>query len=244
MAQNKNEVRRILDKAKAEGRTSLTAPEGKLVCDAYGIAVPKEGVATSAAEANKLAAGMGFPVVLKIVSPEILHKTEAGGVIVGVKTAEDVEKGFATIMANAKKYDPKANLHGVQVQQMLAGGQEVIIGGVTDPSFGKLVAFGLGGVLVEVLKDATFRLAPATKDDALSMLDGIAAAEILKSVRGAQPVNRDTLANVIVNVATLISDFPEIAEMDLTPVFATPASAIAADVRIVVDFSPAPARHR
>ena len=105
MAQNKNAVRQVLDKVKAEGRTSLTAPEGKQVCDAYGIAVPKEGVATSAAEAAKLASGMGFPVVLKIVSPEILHKTEAGGVIVGVKSAEEVEKGFATIMANAKKYD-------------------------------------------------------------------------------------------------------------------------------------------
>ena len=122
---------------------------------------------------------------MKIVSPEILHKTEAGGVLVGVKSAEEVDKGFATIMANAKKYDPKAHLLGVQVQQMLQGGQEVIIGAVTDPSFGKLVAFGLGGVLVEVLKDITFRLAPATREDALSMLDGIAAAEILKGVRGA-----------------------------------------------------------
>src|SRR3982750_602366 len=168
MAQNKNEVRHIIDKAKASGRTSLTAPEGKLVCDAYGIPVPKEGVATSAAEAAKLASGMGFPVVLKIVSPEILHKTEAGGVLVGVKSAEDAEKGFATIMANAKKYDAKANLHGVQVQQMLGGGQEVIVGAVTDPSFGQLVAFGLGGVLVEVLKDITFRLSPAPRDDALS----------------------------------------------------------------------------
>src|SRR4029077_6203165 len=167
MANNKTEVRRILDKVKAEGRTSLTAPEGKLVWHAYGIPGAKEGVATSAAEAAKLATGMGFPVVLKIVSREILHKTEAGGVLVGVKSAADVEAGFATIMANAKKYDAKANLQGVQVQQMVMGGQEVIIGAVTDQSFGKLVAFGLGGILVEVLKDITFRLAPATKADAL-----------------------------------------------------------------------------
>src|SRR5450631_3851371 len=125
MASNKTVVRQILDKVKAEGRTSLTAPEGKLVCDAYGIAVPKEGVATSAAEASKMASGMGFPVVLKIVSPEILHKTEAGGVLVGVKSGDEVEKGFATIMANAKKYNDKANLLGVQVQQMIKGGQEV-----------------------------------------------------------------------------------------------------------------------
>jgi acetyl coenzyme A synthetase (ADP forming)-like protein len=244
MTDDKTEVRRILDKVKAEGRTALTAPEGKIVCEAYGITLPKEGVAASAAEAATLAAGMGFPVVLKIVSPEILHKTEAGGVLVGVKNAEEAEKGFATIMANAKKYNAKANLLGVQVQQMLTGGQEVIIGAVTDPSFGKLVAFGLGGVLVEVLKDITFRLAPATRDDALSMLDGIAAAEILKGVRGADPVDRDALADMIRNVSQLIADFPEIAEMDLNPVFASRSGAIAADVRIVVDFAPAPARFR
>ena len=244
MANNKTEVRRILDKAKGEGRTSLTAPEGKLVCDAYGIPVPKEGVATTAADAAKLATGMGFPVVLKIVSPEILHKTEAGGVLVGMKSAEDVQKGFDTIMANAKKYNAKANLLGVQVQQMLAGGQEVIVGAVTDPSFGKLVAFGLGGVLVEVLKDITFRLAPATRQDALSMQDGIAAAAILKGVRGADPIDREALARVIESVSQLVSDFPDIAEMDLNPVFATKNGATAADVRIVVDFNPAPPRYR
>src|SRR5438067_12620312 len=143
MAHDKAAVKKILDKVKAEGRSSLTAPEGKLVCDAYGIAVPKEGVATSAAEAAKLASGMGFPVVLNIVSPEILHKTEAGGVLVGLKSADDVQNGYDTIIANAKKYDAKATILGVQVQQMLAGGQEVIVGAVSDPSFGKLVAFGL-----------------------------------------------------------------------------------------------------
>jgi acetyl coenzyme A synthetase (ADP forming)-like protein len=244
MAHDKTKVRSILDAVKASGRTSLTAPEGKEVCDAYGIPVPKEGVANSAADAAKLASGMGFPVVMKIVSPEILHKTEAGGVIVGVKSAQDAEAAFATIMGNAKNYDAKATLLGVQVQQMLSGGQEVIVGAVTDPSFGKLVAFGLGGVLVEVMKDITFRLAPATKDDALSMLDGIQAAEMLKGVRGSDPVNRDALATLIEKVSQLISDFPEISEMDLNPVFATRNGATAADVRIVCDWNPAEARFR
>src|SRR5258708_6244665 len=241
---NRTDVRRILDTVKGEGRSSLTAAEGKLVCDAYAIAVPKEGVATTAVETAKLATGIGFPVVLKIVSREILHKTEAGGVLVGVKSAEEAQKGYDTIIVNAKKYNAKANILGVQVQQMLAGGQEVIIGAVTDPVFGKLVAFGLGGVLVEVLKDITFRLAPATEDDALSMLDGIAAAQILEGVRGADPVNRDALAKMIQSVSQLVADYPEIAEMDLNPVFATKDGATAADVRIVVNFSPAPARYR
>jgi acetyl coenzyme A synthetase (ADP forming)-like protein len=244
MSSSKDTVRKILDAVKADKRTSLTAPEGKLVCDAYGIPVPKEGVAKSAAEAAKIAAGMGFPVVMKIVSPDILHKTEAGGVMVGVKNAADVEANYATILANAKKYKADAKVEGIQVQQMLLGGQEVIVGAVTDGSFGKLVAFGLGGVLVEVLKDITFRMAPATKEDALSMLDGIQAHEMLKGVRGSDPANRNAIADIIVNVSKLITDFPEISEMDLNPVFATKKDAIAADVRIVVDFEPKPPRPR
>src|SRR5882757_10524888 len=193
----KNAVRRILDQAKAAGREALTAPEARGLCEAYGINIPQEGVATTGAEAVKLASNIGFPVVMKIVSPQILHKTEAGGVLVGVRSADEVASGFATIVESARKYDPKAEIQGVQIQQMLPGGHEVIIGAVTDPAFGKLVAFGMGGVLVEVLKDITFRLAPATSDDALSMLDGIQAHEMLKGVRGSDPANRDAIAGII-----------------------------------------------
>ncbi|MEI7530560.1 MAG: acetate--CoA ligase family protein [Betaproteobacteria bacterium] len=240
----KNKVRLILDAVKSSGRLSLTAPEGKEVCDAYGITVPQEALATSSSQASELAAKMGFPVVMKIVSPDILHKTEAGGVIVGVKSAQEALAAFDTIIANAKKYNNKATVLGVQVQQMIQGGQEVIIGAVTDDSFGKLVAFGLGGVLVEVLKDITFRLAPATKDDALSMLDGIQASQMLKGVRGSDPVDRDALAHLIVQVSQLVTDFPEISELDLNPVFASKNSAIAADVRIVLNFEQKVPRHR
>src|SRR5689334_1101258 len=205
MTNDKQKVRQILDTVKAAGRTSLTAPEGKLVCDAYGIAVPKEAVAANAAEAAKLAEGMGFPVVMKIVSPDILHKTEAGGVVVGVQSAADASSAYDRIVASAKQYKADAQILGVQVQQMIRGGQEVIVGAVTDGSFGKLVAFGLGGVLVEVLKDITFRLAPATREDALSMLDGIKAAEMLKGVRGSEAVDREALATLIVQVSQLVS---------------------------------------
>ncbi len=160
--------------------------------------------------------------------------------LVGLKSADEVSKGYETILANAKKYKADAKIDGVQVQQMLKGGTEVIVGSITDGSFGKLVAFGLGGVLVEVLKDITFRLAPATRDDAFSMLDGIQAAEMLHGVRGGDPVNREALADVIVKVSQLVSDFPEISELDLNPVFATKQDATAADVRIVVDFDAKP----
>ena len=246
MSNKKSVVQKILDTVRAEKRSSLTAPEGKKVCDAYGIPVPKEGLATSAKEAAKLAKKVGFPVVLKIVSPDILHKTEAGGVIVGLSKPAEVEKAYAKIIKNAKAYKKNAEIIGIQIQQMLTKGdaQEVIIGAVTDPSFGKVVAFGLGGVLVEVLKDVTFRLAPTTQQEALSMLDGIAASQILRGVRGARGVDRKSLSALIVNVSQLVSDFPEISEMDLNPVFAGPDGVTAVDVRIVVNFTPAEPRYR
>jgi acetyl coenzyme A synthetase (ADP forming)-like protein len=244
MSSDKSAVRRILDQARSAGRTALTAPEARGLCEAYGIAIPREGVATNATDAATQAARIGFPVVMKIVSPQILHKTEAGGVLVGVKSAEEAARAYATIVANARKYDERAEILGVQVQQMIGGGQEVIIGAVTDPAFGKLVAFGMGGILVEVLKDITFRLAPATTQDALSMLDGIAAAEILRGVRGAPPVDRTALATMIEQVSALVADFPEISELDLNPVFASERGATAADVRVVLNFNPAPARYR
>ena len=234
-------VRSILERVKADNRNSLTAPEAKAVCDAYGIPVPQEALATSADAAAKSAESMGFPVVMKIVSPDILHKTEAGGVIVGVSSADAARRAYDQIVASAKKYKSDAKIVGVQVQQQLGAAQEVIVGAISDQSFGKLIAFGLGGVLVEVLKDVTFRLAPASREDALSMLDGIQAAEILKGARGGEPVSRDALASIIENVSTLVTDFPEISEVDLNPVFARPDGATAVDARLLVDWNP-PAR--
>ncbi|MGH3323506.1 MAG: acetate--CoA ligase family protein [Streptomyces sp.] len=231
---DKETVRAVLDAARAEGRTALTAPEGKRVADAYGIPVPDEGLAESADDAVKLADRIGFPVAMKIVSPDILHKTDAGGVKVGVSSAAEVRSAYCEIVGNARSYDADASVLGVQVQQMAPPGQEVLVGTVTDPTFGKVVAFGLGGVLVEVLKDVTFRLAPASAEDAHSMLDGIGAAEILKGVRGGEPVDRAALTNVIVAVSRLAHDFPELAEVDLNPVFASPGGAIAADIRILL----------
>jgi len=228
-------VQAVVDGARAEGRASLTPAEAARVCHAYGIPTPREGLATSAEEAVALAEDIGLPVVLKIVSPDILHKTEAGGVLVGVSTADEVAEGYRAIVANAHAYQADATITGVQVQQMLTSGQEVIVGATTDSTFGKVVAFGLGGVLVEVLKDVTFRLAPTSRDEALSMLDGIAAAEVLRGVRGAEPVDRDALAGLIQRVSDLVSDFPQLAEVDLNPVLATSGGATAVDVRFLVD---------
>ena len=239
MPDRQEAVRAILEQAKSDGLNALTAPQCKSVCDAYGIPLPSEGIAGSAAEARAVADGIGYPVVMKIVSPDILHKTEAGGVVTGVADADAAAAAYEDIVAGARAYRDDARIDGVQVQQMVTGAaQEVIVGAVTDPSFGKLVAFGLGGVLVEVLKDITFRLAPATAEDARSMLEGIQAAEVLDGVRGAEAVDRDALTDIIVNVSELIGDFPEIAEIDLNPILAGASGATAVDALIAVDFSP------
>jgi acetyl coenzyme A synthetase (ADP forming)-like protein len=238
-------VREILEKARAEGRESLTAPEGREICTAYGIPTPGEGLATSPDEAVALAADLGGPVVLKIVSPDILHKTEAGGVRVGVRGSDDVRAAYDEILANATAYDADAAIDGVQVQQMLTGGHEVIIGATTDPTFGKVVAFGLGGVLVEVLKDVTFRMAPVDHDAARAMLDDIAAAEVLRGVRGGEAADAEALADIIARLSRLVTDFPQIREFDLNPVFARPDGASAADVRILLETTdrPEPVRY-
>jgi acyl-CoA synthetase (NDP forming) len=228
-------VRAVLDEVRAAGRDSLTAPEGKRVCDAYGIPTPSEGLATSADEAAKLAGEIGTKVVAKIVSPDILHKTEAGGVIVGIEGPTEARAAFEKILSNAKAYKADAEITGVQIQEMVGGGQEVIVGATTDGTFGKIVAFGLGGVLVEVLKDVTFRLAPLDVAEARGMVTGIKAAEVLQGARGAEPVDLDALADVISKVSKLVTDFPEISEFDLNPVFASASGAVAADVRILLE---------
>jgi acetyl coenzyme A synthetase (ADP forming)-like protein len=232
---DRNAVREVLDQVRAEGRDMLTAPEGKRVCDAYGIPTPREGLATTADEAARIAGEIGGPVVAKIVSPDILHKTEAGGVVVGVSGADAARAAFAEIVANAEAYDQTADITGVLVQELVGGGQEVIVGATTDGTFGKVVAFGLGGVLVEVLKDVTFRLAPLDDAEARSMVTGIKAAEILLGARGSEPVDLDALADVIAKVSRLVTDFPEISEFDLNPVFASASGATAADVRILLE---------
>jgi acetyl coenzyme A synthetase (ADP forming)-like protein len=231
---NKNELRSLIGNALSNGRRALSAPEAQWLCDAYGIPTPKQGFAKTAAEAVKIATRLRYPVALKIISDDILHKTEAGGVIVGLTNGGEVRRAYDRLVKNAKAYRKNAQIQGVQVQQMVSGGQEVMIGAVTDPSFGKMIAFGLGGVLVEVMKDITFRLAPVGKKDALAMLDTIRGAEILSGVRGGQGVDRAALADIITKVSKLVADFPEVQEVDLNPIFATEKGARAVDVRIVI----------
>ena len=237
-------VRQIIDSARSSGRTLLSAADARTICEAYGIPIPGDGLAASADEAARLANSFGYPVVLKIASQDIAHKTDAGGVLVGVANEDAVRAGYESIVANARSYRADARIDGVQVQQMAPAGLEVLVGAVTDPSFGKIVAFGIGGVLVEVLSDVTFRLAPATSEEAHSMLASIRAARLLDGVRGSEAVDRAALAGIVEKVSRIVTDFPEISELDLNPVLATAAGAMAVDARIALDFAPRPAHRR
>ena len=242
---NRDTVRAALNQARAESRQSLNAEEAQALCAAYGIETPAQGVAKSAGEAAALAARLGFPVVMKIVSPDILHKTDIGGVVADIADEAAAASAFDAIVAAAKRHDAAARVDGVLVQrQVRHTGQEVIVGAATDPTFGKVVAFGLGGVLVEVLRDVTFRLAPATREQALEMLDELAGSAVLDGVRGAAGVDKQALAELIVKVGRLVHEHPEIAELDLNPVFATADGAVAVDVRALLNFTPEPERFR
>ena len=244
MSYDQNAVSNVLAKAKEDRRNSLTSSEAKQVASADDIATPAEGLATSIDEAVAIASEIGFPVVLKIVSPDILHKTDAGGVIADISNVDGVRASYATILDNAKAHNAAAHIDGVQVQAQVTGGLEVIVGATTDPVFGKLVAFGLGGTLVEILQDVTFRLAPAQSGDAHAMLDDISGSKILDGVRGESGVDRNALAQTIENVSHLVNDFPEISELDLNPVFASTTGAVAADVRVLLDFEAVPQHYQ
>ena len=244
MSYDQSAVRAVLAKAKEEGRSSLTSAEAKQIAAAYEIATPAEGLATSVDNAVGMANEIGFPVVLKIASADILHKTDAGGVITGIEDVDAVRAAYTAILDNAKAYNSDASIDGVQVQAQIQGGLEVIVGATTDPVFGKLVAFGLGGTLVEVLQDITFRLAPAESADAHAMLNDISGSKILDGVRGQAGVDRTALARTIEHISHLVNDFPEISELDLNPVFASADGAVAADVRVLLNSDAVPERHQ
>jgi acetyltransferase len=209
----------IIEVARKDGRTSLTEIEAKKVFEAYGLKTTKIGLARSEDEAVKLATEIGFPIVMKIVSPDILHKSDAGGVKVNIKDEAGVREAYATILKNAKNYKADADVHGVAIQEMAPWGTEVILGSVNDPTFGPTVMFGLGGIFVEVLKDVTFRVTPVSKPEADEMINEIKSAAILAGARGEAPKDRKAMAETVVQYSSMILDLKdEIAESDANPV--------------------------
>jgi len=209
----------IINKARTEGRDSLTEIEAKQVFQVYGLPVTNTLLAHTEDEAVELARRVGFPIVMKIVSPDILHKSDAGGVKVNIKDENGVRENFRLIMQNARNYKPDANIHGIAIQEMAPWGTEVILGSVNDATFGPTVMFGLGGIFVEVLKDVTFRVAPVASGQALRMLGEIRGAPILRGVRGEAPRDREALADTICRYSSMIVDLTdEISESDANPV--------------------------
>jgi len=230
-----NETSRILSQVSKEGRKSLLETEAKAVCIEYGIPVTKFDLAKSEEEAVKFANAIGFPTVLKIVSPDIIHKSDIGGVIVGLKNADDVREGYNRILQNVKKHDSKARIVGVLVQEMAPPSTEVIVGAIKDPQFGPAIMFGLGGVFVEVLKDVTFRVAPITEDDACEMISEVKAYPLLKGYRNTPPADIDAITKILLSTSRLVTDHMEIKELDLNPVIVYEKGAKTVDARIILE---------
>ena len=235
-ANARREVQQAILQARSAGRRGLDAAEARPLLAAYGLPTPAEFLATNPREAALFAQRIGFPVALKLISPEILHKSDIGGVILNVQDAQTASAGFETIVERAHAAHPSAHLRGVQVQQMVTGGQEVIVGVTRDPTFGPLIMFGLGGVYVEALADVSFRLAPLTAADAWELLDEVRSARLLTGLRGAPAADRDALVDAIVRVGQLAADHPEIAELDINPLLVLPAGkgVMAVDARIIL----------
>ena len=211
-------VRDVIAVARAEGRSSLLEEEGQRVLAAYGLPLPESRLAESRGAAVRAAKGMGYPVVMKIASPQIVHKSDAGGVRVGLESDAEVKAAYDEITASAKRYDPSAEIRGVMVVKMVSGGTEVIVGSKREPGMGPVVMLGMGGIYVEVLKDVTFRIAPVTGAEASSMISGIRTGRILEGVRGRAPSDTAKLAECIQRVSQLVTNFPEISELDMNPV--------------------------
>ncbi len=230
-----NKTDKIIAQARKENRKALLESEAKTIVKEYGINVPKFQIATNEKEAAKIAEEIGYPIVAKIVSPEIIHKSDAGGVKVNLKNAADVQAAYKTIVENAKKYNSKANILGVLVMEMAPAGTEVIVGAIKDPQFGATIMFGLGGIFVEVLKDVTFKIAPVSIDEAKEMITGLKAYALLKGYRNTPAADINALAEILVKVSKLLTDYPEIKELDLNPVMAYAKGASTVDARIILE---------
>jgi len=229
-------VRAIFDAVRADGRTALLGSESAAVAAAYGIPVPVLKLAKTADEAVRYADEAGYPVVLKVASPQILHKTDVGGIKVGVKSADEVREVFAAIMSSVAEKAPDAKVYGIEVQNMLPAGREVIIGLSRDATFGPMIMFGMGGILVNLIQDVSFRLVTGlTREEAHKMVTETKAYTLLKGFRGEAPGDIEGTVDTICRIAALVSDFPEISELDINPLFVYNDSVNALDCKITLE---------
>ncbi len=231
---DKNFVANLFNNARSEDKYELGEMEARGVLEAYKIDVPFAKVAKSLEQAKNIVEKIGFPVVLKIDSPDILHKSDVGGIKVGIKDFKELEESFQSILYNVKRFMPDARINGISVQEMILNKKETIIGINKDPQFGHMIMFGLGGIYVEILKDVSFRIAPITRTDAEEMIEEIKTIKLLKGVRGEKPSDIKAIVDVLLKISQLVTDFPEILEMDINPLFVKQEGmgCVAGDVRI------------
>ena len=225
----------LLSTVLKEGRKNLLETEAKTLCSEYGIPVTRFKLAKNEGEAAKFAKEIGFPVVLKIVSPEIVHKSDVGGVVVGLKGVQSVKKSYNQILKNVKKHKPEAKIVGVLVQEMAPSSTEVIVGSIKDPQFGPALMFGLGGIFVEVLKDVTFRIAPITEDEACEMITEVRAYPLLKGYRSTPPADIKAIVKILLNTSKLVMEHQEIKELDLNPIIVYEKGAKTVDARVILE---------
>jgi acetyl coenzyme A synthetase (ADP forming)-like protein len=231
---DRDSVAQKIRDALKEGRYQFAEDDSRRILSCYGFSFPRKRLVTSAAEAARAASAIGFPVVMKISSPDILHKTDVGGVKTGVRSAREAKEAFAEITMNAKRFMPSAFINGITVYETVRPGREVIVGATYDRTFGHMVMFGLGGIYVEVLKDVSFRIIPVTPDDAYEMVREIRAFPLLKGTRGERPADTDAIVESILKVSCLVRDFPEIQDIDINPLVALEKGATALDARIIL----------
>lgn len=233
---DKDLVRKVFATAREDGRLTIGEAEARDIMKAYGIRMPQSKLAATAEEAVTYAQEIGFPVVMKISSPDILHKTDVGGVKVGLRTPNEVRDAFDLMVYRATRFLPDARIWGCLVQEMVTGGREVIVGMNRDPQFGPLLMFGLGGIYVEVLKDVAFRVAPISRIEAQELMAEIRSYNLLRGTRGEKPSDLDAMAEALLRISQLVTDFPEIVEMDINPllVMESGRGVYGVDMRLVI----------
>ncbi|MDP6459012.1 MAG: acetate--CoA ligase family protein [Candidatus Bathyarchaeota archaeon] len=227
-------VNEIFKTAEAEGRDFLFEHEAKNLCVLYGLPVTKITVEETEEDVVDAAKKLGFPVVLKIVSPQVIHKSDVGGVLIDIKDEMGVRQGYKTILKNVKAYVPEAEITGILIQKMAPWGTEVIVGSTKDPTFGTTLMFGLGGIFVEILKDVSFRLVPIVRSDAEEMVKKIKAYKILEGVRGKPPSDTEVIVEILLKTSEMLVDCPEISELDMNPVLVYEEGAMVVDARIIL----------
>jgi len=218
-----------------EGRYVLMEPEAKRLCIEYGIPVPRFELARSVEEAVEHAERIGYPVVLKVVSPQVVHKTDVGGVFLNVSNREEVREAYRKVVENTLNRIPSAEIVGVLVEEQVKEGVEVIVGAFRDRQFGPTVMFGLGGVFVEVLDDVSFRVAPVSEADAEEMIREIRGYRILRGYRGRPPADLEAVKEIILKVSRMVTELREIGEVDLNPIHVYEEGAVAVDVKIILE---------